>query len=322
MELARARRASPSVVFALDDDRRTTYACEHSGEQTYDARDLAFGSSGTDVGAVQRALGTRATGVFDVATTRAVAEFQRAKSLRVTGVCDRATREALEGAHRLTTVERARALGDDGVARELELAPRSSNASSSSSASASAKTSRSDIEVAKARASIQGATCALTLMAVVWSANARKRRARVKDGRVKDGRGGDFAARWRALAIACRSFVFVGGTEKSGEGETEKGERRARESSGEGVSDASAISDDALRPIAGSFDGEGRWWEPPMEIAPNERDKDVQEKTSNRVDRTRDRWTRLRVRKKPTNDERESSRRVAEFLGSRSRKRE
>jgi peptidoglycan hydrolase-like protein with peptidoglycan-binding domain len=82
------------------------------------------------------------------------------------------------------------------------------------------------------------------------------------------------------------------------------------------ATDANAESD--LATIPGSFDKDGRWWESP--IAPMASHALTEPKVEpSRVEHMRNRWARLRVHKSPTADERESSKRVAEFLGSKSR---
>lgn len=82
------------------------------------------------------------------------------------------------------------------------------------------------------------------------------------------------------------------------------------------ATDANAEND--LATIPGSFDKDGRWWERP--IAPMASHAVTEPKVEpSRVEQMRNRWARLRVHKSPTADERESSKRVAEFLGSKSR---
>jgi len=85
------------------------------------------------------------------------------------------------------------------------------------------------------------------------------------------------------------------------------------------ANDTDANAENDLATIPGSFDKDGRWWESP--IAPMASPAVTEPKVEpSRVERMRNRWARLRVHKpSPTVDERESSKRVAEFLGSKSR---
>ncbi|TMJ94479.1 MAG: peptidoglycan-binding protein [Actinobacteria bacterium] len=97
--MARMRRAGASLVVAAlaaavpakGGSTRHTSAAAHSAS----TRLLHFGSRGSAVAAIQRALGIPADGIFGPQTRAAVVAFQREHGLVVDGIVGPQTRGAL-----------------------------------------------------------------------------------------------------------------------------------------------------------------------------------------------------------------------------------
>jgi peptidoglycan hydrolase-like protein with peptidoglycan-binding domain len=279
-------------------------------------RDMALGDGGTDVALVQRLLGLRASGVYDSMTANAVRAWQRSRGAPASGYFGARARgqvaaeeelwRAAGGAElgeylRLEVLRAigAIAIGMSGMYWVFQKRARARATTADADASpVQSVTTNADTDVVSHDASESNVL--LRTLNVVRDAYASSvhvgmsKMVAARDAALASKREFDDALTWwRDVFEILPDDVDANDT------------------------DANAEND--LATIPGSFDKDGRWWESP--IAPMASPAVTEPKVEpSRVERMRNRWARLRVHKpSPTVDERESSKRVAEFLGSKSR---